>query len=144
MRPARPRSWLGDPKGIDKPICDGTLSSLIACYQNDKKSPYHGLALNTQRGYDDWCRTLGRAIGTRRVDRLTGQDLRDRFLSLLEPAHPGGAPRVGLVKARVRSMLSVLLNYASSAASRLLVAMAQPDDNFTALGVLQRIKPGTG
>jgi hypothetical protein len=51
----------------------------------------HGLALNTQRGYDDWCRTLGRAIGKRRVDRLTGQDLRDCFLSLLEPAHPGCA-----------------------------------------------------
>src|ERR1700757_3022207 len=42
-------AWLGDPEGMDKPIYDGTLSSLIACYQNDKKSPYHGLALNTQR-----------------------------------------------------------------------------------------------
>jgi hypothetical protein len=103
--------WLGDPTDTRKPIYDGTLATLITCYQTDKKSPYHGLAQNTQRGYDDWCRTLARAIGKRRVDRLTGQDIRDCFLALLEPATPLGAPRVRLAKACVRSMLSILLNY---------------------------------
>jgi hypothetical protein len=103
--------WLGDPESADKPVYDGTLASLITCYQTDKKSPYRGLAQNTQRGYDDWCRTLDRAIGRRRIDRLTGQDLRDCFLALLDPSHPGGAPRVRLAQACVRSMLSILLNY---------------------------------
>ena len=70
-------AWLGDPEGQKKPIYDGTIATLIRCYQTDEKSPYHGLAQNTQRGYDDWCRTLERAVGKRRVDRLTGQDLRD-------------------------------------------------------------------
>jgi len=116
---------------MDKPIYDGTPSSLIACYQNDKKSPYHSLALNTQRGYDDWCRTLGRAIGTRRVDRLTGQDLRDCFLSLLEPAHPGGAPRVRLAKACVRSMLSVLLNYGAEIGLVVCLEVAQVLERMT-------------
>jgi hypothetical protein len=64
-------AWLGEPEGQDRPIYDGTVASLISCYQTDKRSPYHGLALNTQRGYSDWCRTLGRAIGKRRVDHLT-------------------------------------------------------------------------
>jgi hypothetical protein len=68
------------------------------------------LAQNTQRGYDDWCRTLDRAIGKRRVDRLTGQDLR-LFSALLESATPGGAPRVRLARACVRSMLSILLSH---------------------------------
>jgi hypothetical protein len=104
-------AWLGDPQDMNKPIYDGTLSSLITCYQTDRKSPYQGLAQNTQRGYDDWCRTLERAVGKRRVDRLTGQDLRDCFLALLEPSHSGGAPRVRLAQACVRSMLSILLNY---------------------------------
>jgi hypothetical protein len=40
----------------------------------------------------------------------TGQDARDCFLALLEPASPGGAPRVRLAQACVRSMLSILLN----------------------------------
>jgi hypothetical protein len=104
-------AWLGDPGGQNKPIYDGTIAALIRCYQSDPKSPYQGLAQNTQRGYDDWCRTLERAIGKRRVDRLTGQDLRDCFLDLLEPTSPRRAPRVRLAKACVRSMLSILLNY---------------------------------
>jgi hypothetical protein len=105
------QAWLGDQLEARKPVYDGTVSALITCYQTDQKSPYRGLAQNTQRGYDDWCRTLGRAIGARRIDRLSGQDLRDCFLALLEPAVPGGAPRVRLAQACVRSMLSILLNY---------------------------------
>jgi hypothetical protein len=104
-------AWLGDPAGRATPIYDGTIAALIRCYQTDSKSPYHGLRPNTQRGYDDWCRTLERAIGKRRVDRLGGQDLRDCFLALLEPAHPGGAPRVRLAQACVRSMMRILLIY---------------------------------
>ena len=104
-------TWLADPEDRRKPVYDGTIAALITCYQTDEKSPYRGLAQNTQRGYDDWCRTLERAIGKRRVDRLTGQDLRDCFLRLLEPAHPGGTPRVRLAQACVRSMLSILLHY---------------------------------
>jgi hypothetical protein len=104
-------AWVGDPEGQGRPVYDGTIAALIKCYQTDSKSPYHGLKRNTQRGYDDWCRTLERAIGKRRVDRLGGQDMRDCFLALLEPAHPGGAPRVRLAQACVRSMMKILLNY---------------------------------
>jgi hypothetical protein len=46
--PAEMLAWLGEPEGQDRPIYDGTVASLIGCYQTDKKSPYHGLALNTQ------------------------------------------------------------------------------------------------
>jgi hypothetical protein len=104
-------AWIGDPEGQKKPVYDGTVAALIRCYQTDENSPYRGLAQNTQRGYDDWCRTLERAIGKRRVDRLNGQDLRNCFLALLQPAAPRGAPRVRLAKACVRSMLSILLSY---------------------------------
>jgi hypothetical protein len=90
-------------------VYDGTVATLMI--PNGRNSPYRGLAQNTQRGYDDWCRTLERAIGKRRVDRLNGQDLRYCFLALLQPATPRGAPRVRLAKACVRSMLSILLSY---------------------------------
>jgi hypothetical protein len=124
-------AWLGDPEGQRKPIYDGTIAALIRCYQTDDKSPYHGLAQNTQRGYDDWCRTLERAIGKRRVDRLTGQDLRDCFLALLEPASPGRAPRVRLAKACVRSMLSILLNYGAELALPGCLELAQVLERMT-------------
>jgi hypothetical protein len=62
-------AWPADPADTRKPIYDGTRGALISCYQTDQKSPYRGLAQNTRRVYDDWCRTLDRAIGKRRVDR---------------------------------------------------------------------------
>lgn len=124
-------AWLADPADVRKPIYDGTLGALITCYQTDRNSPYHGLAQTTRRGYDDWCRTLDRAIGKRRVDRLTGQDLRDCFLALLEPPHSGGAPRVRLAQACVRSMLSILLNYGAELGLAGCLGLAQVLERMT-------------
>jgi hypothetical protein len=124
-------AWLAGPAEMRKPIYDGTVAGLISCYQTDQNSPYRGLAQNTQRGYDDWCRTLERAIGKRRVDRLTGQDLRDCFLALLEPAQPGGAPRVRLAQACVRSMLSILLNYGAELGLMGCLELAQVLERMT-------------
>jgi hypothetical protein len=92
-------------------VYDGTVGALIRCYETDKTSPYRALRQSTARVYGDWCRTLDRAIGKRRVDRVTGQDIRDCFLRLMEPATPGGAPRVRLAKSCVREMLSILVRY---------------------------------
>jgi len=65
-------AWLGNPEGDKRLVYDGTVGALINCYQTDKSSPYQGLRQSTTRVYGDWCRTLDRAIGKRRVDRLTG------------------------------------------------------------------------
>lgn len=132
-------AWLGDPEGWKKPVYDGTVAALIRCYQTDSKSPYRGLAPNTQRGYDDWCRILERTIGARRVDRLTGQDLRDCFLALLTPSRPGRAPRVRLAKACVRSMLSILLNYGAELGLPGCLALAQVLERMT-LRVPQEVR----
>jgi hypothetical protein len=88
-----------------------TTVPLIRCYQTNESSPYRGLRQSTSRVYGDWCRTLDRAIGRRRVDHLTGWDVRDCFLRLMEPTTPGGVPRVRLAKACAREMLSILLPY---------------------------------
>jgi len=104
-------AWLGDPEGDKKLVYDGTVGALIRCYQTDESSPYRGLRQSTSRVYGDWCRTLDRAIGRRRVNHVTGRDVRDCFLRLMEPTTPGGVPRVRLAKACVREMLSILLRY---------------------------------
>jgi len=90
-------AWLGDPED-KKPVYDGTVGALINCYLSDQNSPYAGLRQSTARVYGDWCRTLDRAIGKRRVDHLSAHDIRDVFLRLMEPATVGGAPRVRLAK----------------------------------------------
>jgi hypothetical protein len=124
-------AWLGDPDGQRKPIYDGTVSGLIRCYQTDKNSPYQAVKQNTQRGYDDWCRTLDRAIGKRRVDHLSGHDIRDCFLRVMEPATPGGAPRVRLAKACVRSMLGILVNYGAELGLPGCLELAEPLERMT-------------
>jgi len=63
-------------------LYDGTVGAPIRRDQTDPKSPYRVVTQTTSRGYDDWCLSLERAIGKRRVDRLAGQDLRDCFLAL--------------------------------------------------------------
>jgi hypothetical protein len=78
-------------------------------YHTDQNSPYRAIRENTRRGYDDCCRTLDRAIGKRRIDHLSGQDIRNCFLRLMEPVTPGGVPRLRLATACVRSMLSILV-----------------------------------
>jgi len=103
--------WLGTGGHDSRPIFDGTLASLIRCYQTDRESPYKTVRQNTRRGYDDWCRALERTFGQRRLDRLKGQDLRRWYHTLAEPAGPGGKPRLRLASACVRSMMMILLNY---------------------------------
>jgi len=104
--------WLGrrgePPAGA---VYDGTLRSLIKAYQTRPLSPYRAVSANTRRGYDDWCRTLDRAFGGRRIDKLSGEDFRRWFATLMEPATPGGPPRIRLAQACVRSMLSILLKF---------------------------------
>jgi hypothetical protein len=124
-------AWLGDPEGQKRPVYDGTVAALIRCYQTDKNSPYRGLRQSTGRVYADWCRTLERAIGKRRVDRLSGQDLRDCFLSLMEPAAPGGAPRVRLAKSCTRSMLTILLSYGAELGLPGCLGLAQVLERMT-------------
>jgi len=105
------RGWLKNPVAQGLPVYNGTLASLIECYQRDPQSAYWGLEENTRGCYDGWCKTLVRACGTRRVDRLTGRDLRNWFASIMEPVEEGRPPRVRLAKGCVRQMMPILLNY---------------------------------
>ncbi len=103
--------WLADPGGQQVTIYDGTLTSLIGCYQRDPQSSYRSNTQGTRACYDDWCRTLIALAGTRRIDRLTGRDLRNWFLAIMQPAAPGGAPRLRLARGCVRQMMPILLAY---------------------------------
>jgi hypothetical protein len=105
------KQWLIGGGKDTRPIYDGSLRSLIKCYQTDKESPYRNIGQNSQRVYDEWCRTLDRAFGARRIDRLSGQDLRRWFNEVAKPSRPGGLPRLSLARKCVRTMLSILLNY---------------------------------
>lgn len=103
--------WLGDPEIQSLPVYDGTWESLIRCYQTDPESPYADRPQSTQRCYDDWCRTLSRAIGKKRVDHTNGRSFRTWFREIMAPAEPGGTPRVRLATGCVKQMVPILLSY---------------------------------
>lgn len=103
--------WMGDPGIQSIPIFDGTIASLITCYQKDPKSPYQDLRQSSQRCYADWCTALTRAVGQRRVDKITGRDFRTWFKEFMAPNEPGGRPRVRHATGCVKQMLPILFAY---------------------------------
>lgn len=55
---------------------DGTIRSLLSRYQSDPESPYHALRPGTRRPYDHYLRNMTAVIGERRIDAITGIDLK--------------------------------------------------------------------
>ena len=68
---------------------------LIDLYLNNEYSPYHELRHRTQHSYDQHLRVLKTSVGTRRIDRLNGEDFRRWCCKLREPKSPELLPRVG-------------------------------------------------
>jgi hypothetical protein len=55
---------------------DGTLKSLVAMYETHPESPYRDLRHTTQTTYSKHMKLLVAAKGSRRIDALTGGDIR--------------------------------------------------------------------
>lgn len=102
--------WLNDPSDARKLVFDGTLGSLIRLYQQHPESPYRGLRSNTRQCYDGWCKPLERDCGARRIDRITGPDLRKWYREFSRPA-PGEPPTDRTAYGIVRQMMRILVNY---------------------------------
>lgn len=86
------REWLD---GQDRSaFYDGTIASLIDCYQRDEDSPYRQVKANTRRDYDVSLSLLRKHVGAKRIDLLTGRDLRRWYNAFKEPAREGGPGRI--------------------------------------------------
>lgn len=87
---------------------DGTVASLVHCYQVDPNSTYHDLRYNTQKGYASWFRKLVEIAGTRRVSALTGTDLRGWYREVRKPKRVGDLPQERFAKAVIQAFKIVL------------------------------------
>ncbi|MGX9443934.1 hypothetical protein ACWX0K_15330 [Nitrobacteraceae bacterium UC4446_H13] len=101
--------WIAAGENDRRPVYDGTVGSLIKCYQTDPESTFHDLRFNTQRGYLSWFTALDKIAGTRRVSALAGTDLRGWYRETRKPARAGEAPRERLAKAVMQAMRIVLV-----------------------------------
>lgn len=86
-------------------IYDGTVSTLIKCYQRDKDSPYQGVRYHTQVHYDGICRRIDRDCGKEKVAEI---DVR-RVKRLHETWTENGA-KIPMAHALV-TMMRTLLSY---------------------------------
>ncbi len=73
---------------------DGTLKSLIACYQMDAASPYRELKWNTQRTYDQVLGIISKAFGSRSLAALGIADFRRWYDAAKKPRKLCGPERV--------------------------------------------------
>jgi len=88
---ARLREWLADR--ANRPTFNGTIASLIDCYQRVEGSPFHDVKANTRADYEYRLREIGRVVGSRHVARLNRDDFVRWHRGFARPA-PGGEPKV--------------------------------------------------
>jgi len=105
---AKMEAWLINERPA--PVFEGTIASLIDLYLNNEYSPYHELRHRTQHSYDQHLRVLKTSVGTRRIDRLNGEDFRRWCCKLREPKSPELLPRVGRAH-DCMTMLRILFAY---------------------------------
>lgn len=107
------RAWLaGKDKG---PAYDGTLASLIRCYQHDEESPYRTVKAATRQEYDYCLGIIQVDVGPRRIASITGKDIRRWHRNWQEPAEPGGERRERRAWGCAK-LLRTIANYGTSEA----------------------------
>jgi hypothetical protein len=93
---------------------DGTLGSLIRCYQTDAASPYREIKWNTQRTYDQVLGVIEKAFGTRTLKALGIADFRKWYDTAKLPKADGGPERIRKAHGII-SMIRRLMAYGVAA-----------------------------
>lgn len=73
---------------------DGTIASLARIYETHPNSPFRAVCHATQMTYSGEHALLVKAVGDRRIDRITGADLRRWHASFAKPKKAGGPERL--------------------------------------------------
>lgn len=104
--------WIASPEAQDRITYDGTLESLFELWQRDPLSPWHGHSENTKSSYEYGIRVLkAHGYTNRRVDRLTGQDLRRWHNEIAQPKDYVGQPLKRKADVAIRDVLRASLVY---------------------------------
>jgi hypothetical protein len=98
----------------DRKRFDGTVASLVRCYQVDEASPYRDLKWNTRRTNDHILKTIERAFGKRALAALKIGDFRRWYDEAKKPKQTGGRERVDRA-CKIIKMLRELFKYGVTA-----------------------------
>jgi hypothetical protein len=84
--------------GRGAPAFDGTIGTLIEIYLTDRDSPYRRLKPSSVHPYDVYAGRLKATIGSRRIDRCDGRDVRRWFEAWSAPVEPSGHPTIAAAR----------------------------------------------
>jgi hypothetical protein len=118
---AEQEKWLADQHRPDESIrFDGTFGSLIAIYETHEESPYQRFPRSSRTPIHFQLRTLRRAVGERRLDKLNGIDFRRWYREFRAPRKKGEriSNAYQLIK-RVRAVLTFGMELGLADAKRL-------------------------
>lgn len=87
---------------------DGTIRSLNRIYETHPDSPRRSVSFATGRVYDTEAKVLVDAVGDRRIDRITGADLRRWHTNFAKPATPGGAARIRRAQGAMKTLRRIV------------------------------------
>jgi hypothetical protein len=73
---------------------DGSVQSLVDCYQADPDSPFRDLKKVSQKSYSRYLELLCKRVGQRSLATITGDDVRRWYKRIAEPNEPGGKPKL--------------------------------------------------
>ncbi|QDM14598.1 integrase [Tardiphaga sp. vice278] len=105
--------WASGKRNTVRPF-DGTLGSLVRCYQTDEASPYRQIKWNTQRTYDQVLSVVEKAFGTRSLSALGIADFRKWYDAAKAPRAKGEPERVRKAHGII-SMIRRLMAYGIAA-----------------------------
>ncbi len=105
--------WAGGKRRTVRTF-DGTLGSLVRCYQTDEASPYRELKWNTRRTYDQVLGVIEKAFGTRALSALGISDFRKWYDTAKAPRAKGEPERIRKAHGII-SLLRRLMTYGIAA-----------------------------
>lgn len=94
---AEMKFWLSGRTGYSA-VYDGTIKSLLNCYQTDAQSNYKKLKPSSRHPYDVYLGMLALEVGARRIDAIDGRDLVRWHAAWSAPIVEGGKPRLAAAR----------------------------------------------
>lgn len=73
---AEMNAWKAGLRGQALEGFNGTLGALLERYQKDEESPYHSLRPGSRHPYDYYLAKMLHEVGDKRIDKITGVDLK--------------------------------------------------------------------
>jgi hypothetical protein len=109
---AEQNEWLSGIRDR-QPVFDGTIGAVVKFWQADPDSPYRSCEASSQHPYNIYARMIIETVGTRRVGKVDGRDLRRWHAKWSESEGEGRKPMF----AKARMAMIVLKNALTFAAS---------------------------